>query len=138
MNASFAKVEPLLPSFFIESLKIWPVNGITAVITRNFEDKRPIQAILAPYNPTGSTIHVNFTTSKRLRWKTAPDKCHLDWCILDSDWEAELCRVIERHPRVISYVKNHGLGVEVPHQMDSSVIIYLPDFIVMMDDGNRP
>ena len=111
---------------------------ITAAITRSLEDKSPIQAILDPYNPVGSTIHVNFNTSKRLRWKTAHDKCHVNWCILDSDWEVEFCRVIESHSGVISYVKNHGLGFEVLYRMGSTVRRYLPDFIVVMDDGNGP
>ncbi len=109
---------------------------ITAAITRSLEDKSPIQAILDPYNPTGSTMHVNFNTSRNLRWKTAPDKCHVNWCILDSDWEAEFCRVIEGHPGVISYVKNHGLGFDVPYRMGSTIRRYIPDFIVVMDDGN--
>ncbi|RLS58129.1 MAG: hypothetical protein DWH91_03345 [Planctomycetota bacterium] len=36
--------------------------------------------------------------------------------ILDSDWEAEFCRVAESHPQVRAYVKNHSLGFEVPYR----------------------
>ena len=36
--------------------------------------KNQIKAILDAYNPTGTTAHVNFTTSKELRWETRPDK----------------------------------------------------------------
>ncbi len=70
---------------------------------------RPIKALLDPYNPTGSTKHVRFNTSKTDRWDTKgpPPKCHLNWVILDSDWEAEFCRVAESHPQVVAYVKNH-------------------------------
>ena len=39
--------------------------------------------------------------------------------ILDSDWEAEFCRVAEAHPRVRAYVKNHNLGLEVPYRYGS-------------------
>ena len=39
--------------------------------------------------------------------------------ILDSDWEAEFCRVVEAHPRVRAYVKNHNLGLEVPYRYGS-------------------
>lgn len=56
--------------------------------------------------------------------------------ILDSDWEAEFCRVAEVHPRVRSYVKNHNLGLEVPYRYGSEARIYLPDFIVHVDDGH--
>ncbi len=109
---------------------------ITAAITRSFEGKKPIIALIDPYNPVGSTIHVNFTTSKKLRWKTDPRKCHINWVILDSDWEAELCRVVEAHPKVLAYVKNHNLGLEVPYRYGSHVRKYLPDFIVLIDDGH--
>ena len=56
---------------------------------------------------------------------------------LDSDWEAEFCRVVESHPRVKSYVKNQGLGFEVPYQHGSNIRKYWPDFIVRVDDGKE-
>ncbi len=108
---------------------------ITDGIVRATEGKRPIQAVLDPYNPTGSTAHVSFNTSKTDRWQTDPRRCHLNWVILDSDWEAEFCRVAEAHPRVLAYVKNHNLGLEVPYRFGSSMRCYLPDFIVLVDDG---
>jgi type III restriction enzyme len=99
---------------------------------------RPIKALLDAYNPTGSTIHVNFATSKTDRWETngPPPKCHINWVILDSDWEAEFCRVAESHPRVKAYVKNHNLGLEVPYRYGSETRKYRPDFIVLLDDGH--
>jgi type III restriction enzyme len=95
-----------------------------------------LKALLDPYNPTGSTIHVNFTTSKTRRWQTDSRRCHINWVILDSDWEAEFCRVAESHPRVKAYVKNHNLGLEVPYRYGSETRRYLPDFIVLVDDGH--
>jgi type III restriction enzyme len=94
--------------------------------------------VLDPYNPTGSTIYVNFNTSKESRWETDARRCHINWVILDSDWEAEFCRVAEAHPRVIAYVKNHSLGFEVPYQYGSHTRKYRPDFIVLVDDGRGP
>jgi type III restriction enzyme len=55
--------------------------------------------------------------------------------ICDSDWEAEFCRVVEAHPRVVAYVKNQGLGLEIPYLHGSTPKRYLPDFIVQIDDG---
>lgn len=55
--------------------------------------------------------------------------------ILDSDWEAELCRVAEAHPNVFACVKNLGLGFEVPYLRGSEPHKYLPDFIVLVNDG---
>ncbi len=95
------------------------------------------RAILDPYNPTGSTSYVNFPTTKDTLWKTDPRKCHVNFVVCDSDWEAEFCRVAEAHPRVISYVKNQSLGFEVPYVLGAARHRYLPDFIVRIDDG-RP
>jgi len=80
-------------------------NRITDGITRSLEGKNPIVAVLDSYNPTGSTIHVNFNTSRTDRWETDARRCHINWVILDSDWEAEFCRVAESHPQVKAYVK---------------------------------
>ncbi len=109
---------------------------ITAAITRAHEKEKKIKAVPDPYNPIGSTMHVNFTTAKRTRWETDSRKCHLNWIVLDSDWEGEFCRVAEGHPRVRSYVKNHSLGFEVPYRMGSETRHYRPDFIVRIDDGH--
>ncbi len=111
-------------------------NRITAGITRAFLGERLIKALLDPYNPAGSTRHVRFNTSKTHRWETSPACCHINWVILDSDWEAEFCRVAESHSRVRAYVKNHNLGLEVPYRYGSETRQYRPDFIVMVDDGH--
>ena len=107
-----------------------------------------IKAIIDPYTLTGSTRFVNFTTSvatyrqpqdfanaRRLRWQTDPDKCHVNWAVCDRSWEAELCRVIERHKQTLAYAKNHGLGFEVPYRMGAQPKTYIPDFIIRIDDG---
>ena len=109
---------------------------ITAAITNSRANGYPVKALLDSFNPTGSTMHVNFSTSKTSRWKTDPSKCHVNWVVLDSDWEAEFCRVAERHPRVRAYVKNHSLGLEVPYRAGSNTRTYIPDFIVQVDDGH--
>lgn len=108
---------------------------ITAAITRAEMGNRPIKAILDPYNSIGSTAHVNFNTSAINRYQTDPRRCHINWVITDSDWEAEFCRVVEAHPRVKAYVKNHNLGFEVPYRYLAESKIYRPDFIVLVDDG---
>ena len=64
-----------------------------------------LRAVLDPYTPTGSSRHVGFSTSKPL-YRTRPDRCHVNYVVLDSDWEAEFARVAESHPRVLAYVKN--------------------------------
>ncbi|MFN9602733.1 MAG: restriction endonuclease, partial [Planctomycetota bacterium] len=111
---------------------------ITRGITEHFKNERPVKALMDPYNPTGSTSFVRFNTSKTDRWETSSDHCHVNWVILDSDWEAEFCRVAESHPLVRAYVKNHNLGFEVPYRFGSENRKYRPDFIVLIDDGHGP
>ena len=109
---------------------------IAAAITQAEIDRRPVvKAVLDPYNPVGSTAHVSFTTTKTSRYRTGSRRCHVNWVVLDSDWEAEFCRVAEAHPQVRAYVKNHNLGLEVPYRSGSETRTYLPDFIVLVDDG---
>ena len=65
---------------------------IAAAITREGMGSRPVKAVLDPYNPTGSTAHVNFNTTKTSRYETDSRRCHVNWVVLDGDWEAEFCR----------------------------------------------
>ncbi len=108
-------------------------NGIAAAIG----DEERIRAVLDPYNPKGSTRHVGFMTSKDL-YATDTAKCHINYVVCDSAWEAEFARAAEAHLRVLSYVKNQGLGLEVPYKDGSVARFYVPDFIVNIDDGRGP
>ncbi|WP_044351898.1 BPTD_3080 family restriction endonuclease [Dethiosulfatarculus sandiegensis] len=118
-----------------EELKDMACERIMAGITSHFIGKKPIKAILDPYNSVGSTVHVNFNTSKAHRWETDSRFCHINWVILDSDWEAEFCRLAEASPKVKAYVKNHNLGFEVPYRHGSGTRMYRPDFIAQVDAG---
>ena len=118
-----------------QSLADMACNRITAAITSR-QGERSIKALLDSYNPTGSTRHVNFTTSKTGLWATDSRKCHINLAVLDSDWEAEFCRAVESHSLVKAYVKNHNLGLEVPYLYGSTPRTYIPDFIVQVDDGH--
>ena len=106
---------------------------LTAAITRAAPDDTRIKVLLDAYNPTGTTAHVSFNTTRTERY--APERSHLNWAILDSDWEGEFCRVADTHPKVRAWVKNHNLGFEVPYQYGSNTRRYRPDFIVLVDDG---
>ena len=111
-------------------------NKITAAIASR-HGERSVKALLDSYNPTGSTRNVNFTTAKTGLWTTDSRKCHVNLAVLDSDWAAEFCRVVESHPSVMAYVKNHNLGLEVPYLYGFIPRRYIPDFILLVDDGNE-
>lgn len=106
-------------------------------IVDSIGDKRKVKAVLDPYNPKSSTAYVGFSTTKDV-WTTAQNKSHINYVVLDSEWEAEFARVAEQHPAVISYVKNQGLGLEIPYKDGSMARSYIPDFIVQLDDGHGP
>lgn len=108
-------------------------DRIMAAITRGVEGGGRVIAILDPYNREGSTRHVSFMTSKD-RYETSA-RCHINYAVIDSDWEAEFCRVADRHKRVLAWVKNHNLGFEVPYTAGGEARRYRPDFILRIDDG---
>ena len=98
--------------------------------------EKRIKAILDAYNPAGSTRHVAFNTTKDV-WTTGADRSHVSHVVLDSDWEAELARVAERHLAVICYAKNQGMQFEVPYLSGATPRKYVPDFIIRIDDGGE-
>ena len=116
----------------------WACDRITAAIVKAESGEGVVKAILNPYNPVGTTADVDFHTSKTLRHRTDPRRSHVNWAVLDSTWEGEFCRVVEGHPQVLAYVKNHNLGFTVPYSQGVENRSYVPDFIVAVDDGRGP
>jgi type III restriction enzyme len=91
--------------------------------------------IIDPYNPVGSSRFIDFRTSKPV-WETAPDLCHVNFVVGDSDWELAFCETLESlRGIVLAYVKNHGLNFEVPYAAAGSEKRYRPDYVVRLDDG---
>ena len=113
-------------------------NRIAAAITISEAKKHnPVKAIIDAFNPRGLSGFVNFTTSRETLWPTAVNKCHVNYVVWDSTWEEQFCQIAESHPKVLDYVKNQGLGFEVPYLMGSETRRYIPDFIVRIDDGKE-
>jgi type III restriction enzyme len=90
--------------------------------------------VLDPYQPTGSTALMNFQTTRSV-YATDHRKSHVSHVVLDSEWEAELARVLEAHSRVVSYAKNQGMQFEVPYRIGRVARRYTPDFLVRLDVG---
>ena len=107
---------------------------IDIALTRGSEGR--IIAVLDPYNPKGSTRHVNFITSKPC-WVTGarPPKCQISHVVLDSSWEQSLALALENHSRVIAYAKNQAMGFEIPYLDGGTLRRYIPDFLVRLDVG---
>lgn len=95
-----------------------------------------VVAVLDPYNPSGSTRHVNFITTKEC-WKTSaqPPRSQISHVVKDSSWEVALAQVLEGHSRVLAYAKNQAMGFEIPYLDGGAMRRYLPDFLVRLDIG---
>lgn len=111
-------------------------DRIMAAITRGSEGGNRVLAMLDPYNREGSTRYVGFNTSQDCY--TTGSKCHINYAVMDSDWEAEFCRIADSHDRVLAWVKNHNLGFEVPYLAGGEARRYRPDFILRINDGRGP
>ena len=116
-------------------------NRVNDAIVRRAteEETASVSVLLDDFLPTGSTSSVNFRiSSKKILHETAPDKSHVNYAVCDSGWEEILCHVVEEHPQTLAYVKNSGLGFEVPYMIGNEQRQYLPDFIILVDDGHGP
>ncbi len=99
----------------------------------NQPDGTPIiRATLDPFTPEGSTMGVNFSSSKSSRHWPRADRSHINWIITDQDWEAKLAQMLDEHPLVEAYAKNHNLGFEVPYTKEGEPHRYRPDFLVRL------
>ena len=114
----------------------WPANASPLASPAHWWARGPSKPCLIRTTPLAPPRTANFTTSKTRRWQTDARRCHINWVILDSGWEAEFCRVAESHPEAKAYVKNHNLGLEAPYRYGSETRRYMPDFIVLVDDGH--
>jgi type III restriction enzyme len=99
--------------------------------TAGQEKIRPVVAA----DPTGSSRFVDFFTTRTTLLKTEPTKCQINFVLWESTWEAAFAERIEKLARVKGYVKNNGLGFEVPYTFLGDEHAYRPDFIVLVDDG---
>jgi len=99
-----------------------------------------LRPIVDPINTTGSTRYVGFPTTKPVietDMQIGQPKCQVSHIVLDSGWEKTMAVTLQRHPKVISYVKNQGLGFHIPYKKGSAPHNYLPDFIVKIDAGDE-
>lgn len=92
-----------------------------------------IRPVVNFYNKSGSTKYVNGDTSKDVY---PAKKSHVNYVVMDSDWEAIAAKTLEQLPQVESYVKNQFLGFAIPYVKDGKDRQYFPDFIVKLTTNN--
>ena len=91
--------------------------------------------VIDKFTPEGSSFSVDFLTRRDRRHETRADKSHVNLAVCDSDWELSFCSLLENNSGVYSYVRNDGLGFEVPYIYKQRAHNYEPDFIALIDDG---
>jgi len=109
-------------------------DRIQRAVMRTTEGEGRLLPVLRQPDAIGTSATVDFTTTKGV-YATNPEKCHLNFVVLDSNWEAKLADTVERMPEVRCYVKNQSLGLQIPYSFGGSTANYLPDFVVRLDDG---
>lgn len=96
-----------------------------------------LRPLLRPYDTLGSTRYVDFDTTKQV-FVTDPNKCHVSHVVADSGWEPRAALGLESMPEVLAYVKNQNLGFTIPYTLAGEEHKYIPDFIVLLNDGRGP
>ena len=88
---------------------------------------------LETHRPPGTTADVDFSS----RREPVPVlKSHVNAVVADTaKWEQQAAYFIDTHPRVVAFVKNAGLGLGVPYTHDGQRHDYVPDFVLLRDDG---
>ena len=110
-------------------------DRIYKAIVQSTPGEKALKPILRPYDPIGSTQHVDFDTIKPT-YATRADRCHISHVVADTDsWEQKLAQTLEDMPEVFAYVKNQNLGFTIPYTLNGEEHNYYPDFIVRIDDG---
>ena len=124
--------------FLLAEFKATAANKIRAAIVRSDGGESSLMPILRPFDALGSTRYVDFDTTKPV-YVTDPGRCHISHVVADTlHWEQKMASVLEDNPRVVRYVKNQGLGFEIPYTYEDIERKYTPDFIVCLDDGHGP
>jgi type III restriction enzyme len=98
--------------------------------------RKTLQPILRPYDTVGSTRYVGFDTTRSV-WLTRPDKSHINYVVLDSNWEAKFVQSLEEMNELLCYARNDHLGFTIPYTLNGDERSYVPDFIARIHDG-RP
>lgn len=79
----------------------------------------------------GSTGDVDYWTSRPVR---EVSKSHLNYVVADTkQWEQAAAYLIDKHPAVLSFAKNSGLGFAIPYFHNGQRHDYIPDFLLCLD-----
>lgn len=118
--------------YFEEPKKM--VDHIARGINPQLNTTEFIRPVFNYYNKFSSTKYVNGNTVKDV-YKTR--KSHINYVVMDSEWEGICAKTLEEIELVECYVKNQFLGFAIPYTKDGKDRQYFTDFIarVKSKDG---
>jgi type III restriction enzyme len=111
--------------FFKDNKEI--ADHIRRGINPHINTTEHIRPVFNYYNKFSSTKYVNGNTTKEV---FPTKKSHVNYVVMDSEWEGIAAKTLEEIPQVISYVKNQFLGFAIPYVKDGKDKNYFTDFIV--------
>jgi type III restriction enzyme len=81
------------------------------------------------------------TTDVRTWWTSKPcenfSKSHINFTVVDSDWEFLEARNIDKQSAVESFVKNDHLGFAILYNHEGIIRKYYPDFVIKFRNGQH-
>ncbi len=84
---------------------------------------------------------IRSTADVRTWWTSKPcedfPKSHINFTIVDNDWEFLEARTINNGSTVASFVKNDHLGFAILYNHQGIIRKYFPDFIIKLNDGSH-
>ena len=89
-----------------------------------------------PTMPLLSTVNMpTWYTSKDVYETT---KSHINRCVNDSNWEAQVAASLDKHPGVKSWFKNtQKTGFRIAYRYEGESHVYIPDFIVKLTNDDH-
>ena len=100
-----------------------------------FENTEKLEPVFDRDHPIRSTGDMGtWYTGKPCEYT---QRCHINFCVHDSAWEATEAFELDRNPAVEAWVKNDHLGFEILYIYRGVVRKYRPDFIIRMKSGDH-
>lgn len=122
LNISDTRYKRLL--YFEEPKKI--ADHIERGINTEKNTTEHVRPVFNYYNKHSSTKYVNGNTIKEVY---PTKKSHVNYVVMDSDWEGICAKTLEEIKSVECYVKNQFLGFAIPYTKDGIDRHYFTDFI---------
>lgn len=110
--------------YFDDTKKV--VDHIRMGINPEKNTTEHIRPVFNYYNKFSSTKYVNGNTVKEV---FPTQKSHVNYVVMDSDWEGICAKTLEEIETVECYVKNQFLGFAIPYVKEGKDRQYFTDFI---------